>query len=48
MSPNVGEIHVRDLMKTFRSVPSSFLRLGTIWIELEPLPTTPIRFLEKS
>jgi hypothetical protein len=47
-SPNEPEIQVGDLMKHFNDVPSSFARLGTICIELDPLPITPTFLFSKS
>lgn len=48
LSPNGFVIHVLLLTKHVTCVPSIFCSLGTIWIALDPLPTTPTRLFLKS
>ena len=47
-SPKAEEIQVGERMKQDSWAPSTFCRLGMIWMALEPLPMTPIRLLRKS
>ena len=47
-SPKADEIQVGERMKQVSWAPSTFCRLGMIWMALEPLPMTPIRLLRKS
>ena len=47
-SPNGFEIHVRLLTKQVIFTPSTFCKLGTIWIELDPPPITPTLLFLKS
>ena len=48
LSPKPDEIQVGDRMKHESVVPSSCWSLGTIWMALEPLPTTAIFLLRRS
>lgn len=47
-SPNGLEIQVLLRTKHVKERPSTFWRLGTIWIELEPPPMIPTRLCLKS
>jgi hypothetical protein len=47
-SPKGFEIQVLLLMKQVILTPSSFWRLGTIWIALDPFPMTPTLLFLKS
>lgn len=47
-SPNADEIQVGERMKHVSWAPSTFCRLGMIWMALEPLPMMPMRLLRKS
>lgn len=48
LSPNGFEIQVLLRTKQERCVPSTFCRLGTIWMELEPPPIIAMRLFLKS
>jgi hypothetical protein len=48
LSPKAPEIQVGERMKQVSFVPSTFWRVGMIWIALDPLPMTPIFLFLKS